>query len=193
VGWSKRACPVLQRSCRTPGQLQSGCCYRATICTSTGPLGRRSSGLICKVPRHPANTAEHSGTGGPCRAGGKAETQRSRRTLELLALSVWRRIWPCTDCRQRVPPGNRGRSIRRRDAPCPQPAEGTGIRAAEVAEKQPTEHALEPAEEPEKRPAGHVRETVVAVLSVTALLAAWCGFEPSKWSGECAAVLKSHG
>ena len=38
---------------------------------------------------------------------------------------------------------------------------------------------------PEKRPPGHVRETVVIiVLSVTAVLTAWCGFESSKWSGE---------
>jgi hypothetical protein len=67
----------------------------------------------------------------------------------------------------------------------PQPAEGIGISTAEVPEKQPTEHVPEPAEEPEKRPPGHVRETVVVVvLSVTAVLAAWCGFESSKWSGE---------
>jgi hypothetical protein len=40
-------------------------------------------------------------------------------------------------------------------------------------------------EAPEKRPAGHVRETVVIiVLSITAVLTAWCGFESSKWSGE---------
>ena len=67
----------------------------------------------------------------------------------------------------------------------PQPAEGIGISTAEVPEKQPTEHVPEHAEEPEKRPPGHVRETVVVVvLSVTAVLAAWCGFESSKWSGE---------
>jgi hypothetical protein len=48
-----------------------------------------------------------------------------------------------------------------------------------------TEHAPEPAEEPEKRPPGHVRETIViVVLSVTAVLTAWCGFESSKWSGQ---------
>ena len=40
-------------------------------------------------------------------------------------------------------------------------------------------------EAPEKRPPGHVRETVVIiVLSITAVLTAWCGFESSKWSGE---------
>src|SRR5512133_1372718 len=67
----------------------------------------------------------------------------------------------------------------------PRPAEGIGISTADVPEKQVTEHAPEPAEEPEKRPPGHVRETVVIiVLSVTAVLAAWCGFESSKWSGE---------
>jgi hypothetical protein len=36
-----------------------------------------------------------------------------------------------------------------------------------------------------ERPAGHVRETVVIiVLSITAVLTAWCGFESSKWGGE---------
>jgi hypothetical protein len=40
-------------------------------------------------------------------------------------------------------------------------------------------------EAPEKRPPGHVRETIVIiVLSITAVLTAWCGFESSKWSGE---------
>jgi hypothetical protein len=59
------------------------------------------------------------------------------------------------------------------------------ISTAEVPDKQPTEHAPEPAEAPEKRPPDHVRETVVIiVLSVTAVLAAWCGFESSKWSGK---------
>ena len=41
------------------------------------------------------------------------------------------------------------------------------------------------ADEPEKLPEGHLRETIVIlVLSVTAVLTAWCGFESSKWSGE---------
>jgi hypothetical protein len=41
------------------------------------------------------------------------------------------------------------------------------------------------ADAPQKRPTGHVRETVVMiVLSITAVLTAWCGFESSKWSGE---------
>jgi hypothetical protein len=40
-------------------------------------------------------------------------------------------------------------------------------------------------EAPDKRPPGHIRETVVIiVLSITAVLTAWCGFESSKWSGE---------
>ena len=40
-------------------------------------------------------------------------------------------------------------------------------------------------EEPGKRPPGHVRETVVlVVLSITAVLTAWCGFQSSQWSGE---------
>jgi hypothetical protein len=58
------------------------------------------------------------------------------------------------------------------------PAEGSEISTAEVPEKS-TE------EEPEKRPPGHVRETVVLiVLSITAVLTAWCGFESSQWGGE---------
>ena len=37
----------------------------------------------------------------------------------------------------------------------------------------------------DERPARQVRETVVLiVLSVTAVLTAWCGFESAKWSGE---------
>jgi hypothetical protein len=37
----------------------------------------------------------------------------------------------------------------------------------------------------EERTPGHVRETVVLiVLSITAVLTAWCGFESSKWGGE---------
>ena len=38
---------------------------------------------------------------------------------------------------------------------------------------------------PERRPPGHIRETVVIiVLSITAVLTAWCGYESSQWSGE---------
>jgi hypothetical protein len=38
---------------------------------------------------------------------------------------------------------------------------------------------------PDKRPPGHVRETVVLiVLSITAVLTAWCGFQSSQWGGE---------
>jgi hypothetical protein len=56
--------------------------------------------------------------------------------------------------------------------------EGSGITAEEAPENS-TEEA------PEKPAAGHVRETIVLiVLSVTAVLTAWCGFESSKWSGE---------
>jgi hypothetical protein len=56
--------------------------------------------------------------------------------------------------------------------------EGSGITAEEAPENT-TEEA------PEKPPAAHVRETIVLiVLSVTAVLTAWCGFESSKWSGE---------
>ena len=60
----------------------------------------------------------------------------------------------------------------------PPPAEEDKINTAEAPESSA-------AEAPEKRPPGHVRETVViVVLSVTAVLTAWCGFESSKWSGE---------
>lgn len=60
----------------------------------------------------------------------------------------------------------------------PPPAEGSDIPTDEPPE-QSTEEA------PEKRPAGHIRETVVLiVLSITAVLTAWCGFESAKWSGE---------
>ena len=39
--------------------------------------------------------------------------------------------------------------------------------------------------EPEEKPRGHLRETVVLiVLSITAVLTAWCGFESSQWGGE---------
>jgi len=56
--------------------------------------------------------------------------------------------------------------------------EGSGITAEEAPENS-TEEA------PEKPPTGQVRETIVLiVLSVTAVLTAWCGFESSKWSGE---------
>jgi hypothetical protein len=60
----------------------------------------------------------------------------------------------------------------------PPPAEGSDTSAAD-APKSSAEEA------PEKRPPGHVRETVVIImLSITAVLTAWCGFESSKWSGE---------
>ena len=40
-------------------------------------------------------------------------------------------------------------------------------------------------EGPEKRPPGHLQETIVLiVLSITAVLTAWCGFQSSQWSGE---------
>jgi hypothetical protein len=71
----------------------------------------------------------------------------------------------------------------------PPPTEGGDISAAEVPHNS-TAEAPDGAggsteEAPEKRPPGHVRETVVIiVLSLTAVLTAWCGFESSKWSGE---------
>jgi hypothetical protein len=58
------------------------------------------------------------------------------------------------------------------------PAEESDTSAAEAPETN-TEEA------PEKRPPGHVRETVVLiVLSIMAVLTAWCGFQSSQWSGE---------
>jgi hypothetical protein len=40
-------------------------------------------------------------------------------------------------------------------------------------------------EVPGKKPPGHVRETVVLiVLSITAVVTAWCGFQSSQWDGE---------
>ena len=57
------------------------------------------------------------------------------------------------------------------------PAEGSDISTEEAPEKST-------AEAPEKRRA-YVRETIVLiVLSITAVLTAWCGFEASKWGGE---------
>ena len=60
----------------------------------------------------------------------------------------------------------------------PPPAGESDFSASEAPETT-TEEA------PEKPPPGHVRETVVLiVLSITAVLTAWCGFESSQWSGE---------
>ena len=60
----------------------------------------------------------------------------------------------------------------------PPPAEESDISASEA----PQTHTDEV---PEERPPGHVRETIVLiVLSITAVLTAWCGFESSQWSGE---------
>jgi hypothetical protein len=60
----------------------------------------------------------------------------------------------------------------------PPPAQESDTSAAETLENS-TPRA------PQKEPTGHVRETIVMiVLSITAVLTAWCGFESSKWSGE---------
>jgi hypothetical protein len=60
----------------------------------------------------------------------------------------------------------------------PAPAEEGDISASEASETKTDEAA-------EKRPPGHVRETIVLiVLSITAVLTAWCGFESSQWGGE---------
>ena len=60
----------------------------------------------------------------------------------------------------------------------PSAAEGSDTGTAEVPD-------IKTEEEPGKRPPGHVRETVVlVVLSITAVLTAWCGFQSSQWSGE---------
>ena len=61
----------------------------------------------------------------------------------------------------------------------PPPGEESDTSTAEAPE-------ISAEEAPGKRPPGHVRETVVIiVLSITAVLTAWCGFESSKWSGKC--------
>ena len=60
----------------------------------------------------------------------------------------------------------------------PSAAEESDTGAAEVPQ-------IKAEEEPGKRPPGHIRETVVlVVLSITAVLTAWCGFQSSQWSGE---------
>jgi hypothetical protein len=60
----------------------------------------------------------------------------------------------------------------------PSPAEESDTGTAEAPE-------INTEEAPEKRPPGHIRETVVLiVLSVTAVITAWCGFESSQWGGE---------
>lgn len=63
---------------------------------------------------------------------------------------------------------------------------GSSINTEETSEMSAQEQAGESTEdEPTKRPPGHLRETVVIiVLSITAVLTAWCGFESSQWSGE---------
>jgi hypothetical protein len=60
----------------------------------------------------------------------------------------------------------------------PPPAEESDISTSDLSETN-TEA------EPEEQPPGHLRETVVLiVLSITAVLTAWCGFESSQWGGE---------
>ncbi len=60
----------------------------------------------------------------------------------------------------------------------PSPAEESDTGTAEAPE-------INTEEVPERRPPGHVRETVVLiVLSITAVITAWCGFESSQWGGE---------
>jgi hypothetical protein len=66
----------------------------------------------------------------------------------------------------------------------PPPAEEIDSRASEAPEALEAPDA-DTDEAPERRPPGHVRETVVLiVLSITAVLTAWCGFESSQWGGE---------
>jgi hypothetical protein len=70
------------------------------------------------------------------------------------------------------------RHSRLRGHTMPPPAEEGDISASEAPETTTDEGA-------EQRPPGHVREAVVLiVLSITAVLTAWCGFESSQWSGE---------
>jgi hypothetical protein len=64
----------------------------------------------------------------------------------------------------------------------PSPEEGD-IAASETPETDTPKTDME--EAPERRPPGHLRETVVlVVLSITAVLTAWCGFQSSQWGGE---------
>jgi hypothetical protein len=59
-----------------------------------------------------------------------------------------------------------------------QPAEESDTSTTEALENRTADTS-------KKRPTDDVRETVVMiVLSITAVLTAWCGFESSKWSGE---------
>jgi hypothetical protein len=68
------------------------------------------------------------------------------------------------------------------------PADGSDLSASEAPGPSPDKPvSSEPGTDdaPDKRPPGHVRETVVLiVLSITAVLTAWCGFESSQWGGE---------
>jgi hypothetical protein len=60
----------------------------------------------------------------------------------------------------------------------PPPAEESDTSRAEALEDNT-------ADAPRKRPPGLVRETVVMiVLSITAVISAWCGFQSSKYSGK---------
>jgi hypothetical protein len=60
----------------------------------------------------------------------------------------------------------------------PSPAEESDTGTAEAP-------GINTEEVPEKRPPGHVQETIVLiVLSITAVLTAWCGFQSSQWGGE---------
>jgi hypothetical protein len=61
---------------------------------------------------------------------------------------------------------------------CGLPSEGSAITTGEAPETSR-------GDAPKERPVHHVRETaVLIVLSITAVLTAWCGFESAKWSGE---------
>ena len=59
------------------------------------------------------------------------------------------------------------------------------VATEEASEKATAEEPGKGNEEPTKRPPGPLQETVVLiVLSITAVLTAWCGFESSQWSGQ---------
>src|SRR5215216_5386132 len=61
---------------------------------------------------------------------------------------------------------------------CGLPSQGAAITTGDTPETST-------GDAPQERPVHHVRETVVLiVLSITAVLTAWCGFESAKWSGE---------
>jgi len=70
-----------------------------------------------------------------------------------------------------------------RETPTSRRTYATTAEGSDISTEDEPETSTE--EAPEKRRAHYVRETIVLILlSVTAVLTAWCGFEASKWRGE---------